>query len=65
MINKMNKKGVGPLVIPIILGAFLLVGIFAGWWTAYKINQTISSIPTWAWIAFIVIVLLLMFPKKK
>ena len=64
--KKMNKKGIGPLVIPIIIGiALLFFGLGGGIITAYKINNTIQSIPTIVWIGLIILLILLMFPKKK
>lgn len=61
----MNKKGIGPLVIPILLGSLLLVGIFGGWLTAYKINQTLQSIPNWVWGIIIILTILMLLPKKN
>lgn len=41
--KKMNKKGIGPLVIPIILGAFLMVGLALGWFASFNINSIFTS----------------------
>lgn len=65
MLQKMikNKKGIAPLIVGIIILA--LLGITSGLITTWKINQFIKSIPTAVWVGFIILVLLLMLPKKK
>ncbi len=65
--NKMNKKGLGPLVIVslVITGILLLLGVGGGILTAVKVTNTIKSIPTIVWVGATILILLLMFPKKK
>ena len=63
-IGKMNKKGI-VWYIPLIIIAGLLLGIFGGWLTAYKINNFISSVPSWVWWLSIFIIILMLLPKKK
>ena len=61
---KMNKKGLGPLVIPIIIGTFLLVGILGGWLTSSILNQVVSS-PFVILIIFFLVLYLIFGGKKK
>jgi len=60
-----NKKGFAVSTIIIFLAILGAVGIFSGWFVTYKIEQTINSIPTWAWIGLILLFVLLILPKKK
>jgi len=60
-----NKKGLAPLVIIAIIGGLALLGIFGGWLTAYKMEQTVSDIPTGVWIGLIILFIILILPKRK
>jgi len=64
-IGKMNKKGIVWYIPLIIIAGLALIGIGFGWWTSYKINETIQSIPTWLWIVGGIFLILLILPKKK
>ena len=60
-----DKKGIVWFVPVIVVGVLALIGVGTGWWASYKINSTINSIPTWAWIGIIIFFILLLLPKKK
>lgn len=63
---KMNKKGAFVFTtVMIIVIALALLGIGGGLITTWKINQFIKSIPTAVWIGFIILILLLMLPKRR
>jgi len=60
----MNKKGLGPLVIPIFLGVMILGGIMLGSASAFQINEIFSS-PWIIAIIFFLIFFLLSGGKKR
>jgi len=61
-----NKKGLAIATgITAIFVILILVGISGGILTAIKLNKLVGSIPQAVWIGLIILIVVLMFPKKK
>ena len=68
MINKMNKKGIAPiaLVMAIFIGIVLLIFLTGGGLkTAFDISKFISSVPTFIWVIFGMIIIFKLLGRKK
>ena len=58
----MNKKGLGPLAIPLIIVGILLLIIFAG---GISLSSNISKIPTPVWYILAIVLFIWLFSGRK
>jgi hypothetical protein len=73
LIKKKDKRGFGPLIIPIILiglvvGAIAVPSIatfFTGLFGGSKVSGGLASIPTWFWVVLIFILFLILLNRRK
>ena len=64
--KKMNKKGiVGITIALLIAGAISLLGLVGGVVAIVKIKNIINSIPIWGWVGLILLLVIMIMPRKK
>ena len=64
--KKMNKKGIVGITIELLIaGAISLLGLVGGVVAIVKIKNIINSIPIWGWVGLILLLVIMIMPRKK